>query len=103
MTTKRIEEDTQSYLNIVLLNEWTREHKYSVHKSFKTREGITSNEGEFFVQALLPSGLIAFRFDKLFWDEVNAISQKKLLFSLEEMKFSKRNMLDVLINRANGK
>ncbi len=70
--------------NACLFNEWTRQEKYSVHKSKKHFEGDECfGGGWFIVIAILPSGQISNHYEDKDWDLFLCKEYKKALFPFD--------------------
>jgi hypothetical protein len=67
--------------NAALFNEWYKQNKYEVHKSWKHNDGeLCFGGGWFVVLAMLPSGQITNHYPVNQWENFKILETEKALF-----------------------
>lgn len=70
--------------NAALFNEWAKQKKFSVHKSFKHYDGeLCFGGGWFIVVALLPTGQITNHYESEDWNLFKIPEKEKALFEYD--------------------
>jgi hypothetical protein len=71
--------------NALLFNEWYKQGKYQVHKSWRHHDGekCFGNDGWFIVSAMLPTGQITNHYKKEDWDLFQVEETPKALFEFD--------------------
>lgn len=70
--------------NAVLFNEWYKQGKYDVHKSWRHNDGeLCFGGGWFIVVAILPTGQISNHYPAKDWDLFECVKADKALFPFD--------------------
>jgi hypothetical protein len=71
--------------NALLFNEWYKQGKYQVHKSWRHNDGkkCFDNDNWFIVSAMLPTGQISNHYKKEDWDLFQVEETPKALFEFD--------------------
>ena len=76
--------DFRAKYNAALFNEWTKQGKYNVHKSWRHHDGeLCFGGGYFIVVAILPSGQISNHYTANRWDSFDVPETEKALFPFD--------------------
>lgn len=83
--------------NAALFNEWAKQKKYLVHKSWRHSDGeLCFGGGWFIVVALLPDGQISNHYEEKDWDLFKVTVQDKAIFEFDG--HTSRDVIDRLKN-----